>query len=212
MPIYHDVDLDLIQEYDTSSWEYQRFTQPSTNIQSTNQDVIQLAYDIVGEETNPYEQARLVHRWVSMNIESGGTAGDLISVLETNRSHDCYGKAVAFIGLLRSLGVPARLIGGYHNYRDGRFSDGLYEWPEEPFGIHVWAEFYAPGFGWLQVEPGDPHGFHRINEQRIVMFRGEDIELATGYPQIDHFHMPYVNYPPQQTMGEALTLIVESLP
>ena len=211
-PIYHNIDLNLVQEYDTSSWEYQRFTQPSKNIQSANETVIQFAHDIVGEEANPYEQARLVHKWVSTKISYGGTAGDVISVLETNMSRDCYGVAVTFIGLLRSLGVPARLVGGYHNYRDGRFSDGLYEWPKEPFGIHVWAEFYVPGSGWLQVDPGDRNGFHKINEHRIVMFRGEDIELAPGYPRLEHFHMPHANYPPQQTSGESLMLMVESLP
>lgn len=203
------IEIDDPGIYDPSSPEYSMFTGPSTNIPSNDIKISQLAQQIIGEEKNSFEQAKLLKNWVSTQLTQGGSTNEVLSIIESKKFFDCYGPSITLISLIRSIGIPARLVGGYLNYRDRYFSEGLYQWPDEPFGIHVWAEFFIPNYGWYQVEPQNPFYFG-INEERIVLFRGEDIELESGYPLLNHFHMPHINYPPQQ-YGDNLSLNVKIL-
>ena len=123
-----------------------------------------------------------------------------------------------FVALLRSLGIPARGVGGLTPMYQGDFSDGN---PREgTMGIHIWSEFYFPGYGWIQSDTSaGPQNFAKINEVRIILFRGEDIELGYGYPlgTIPWFHTPNNaiigdSTPLTQTWGKHLTLSVERLP
>jgi hypothetical protein len=54
---------------------------------------------------------------------------------------DCGTQSMLFAAFCRSLGIPARAIGGYQMI--------MGEMP----GAHFWAEYYLPGYGWV---PNDP--------------------------------------------------------
>jgi transglutaminase-like putative cysteine protease len=71
-PIRYIIDPNNIGEYDKTNSEYLRYMQPSSRIESNNEEIIQLAKQIVGNENNPFRQAKLIHKWVSSNI-SGPT-------------------------------------------------------------------------------------------------------------------------------------------
>jgi len=220
-PIHHEINVDLIGEYEKNDYEYKRYTQPSQLIQSSDMTVIKLASQIVGDEKNCYIQAQLIHRWVSTNIRGGGEARDVLSVLENRVGAGCGSTSSTFVALLRALGLPARILGGFEIVNYGNFSVGEYCWPkDENFGIHVWAEFYLPGYGWIQIEPGDVSGFSGINGHRVILFKGEDIELGHGYPlgTVPSFNMPQQDiltpsFPRTNTMGDTgVWLNVELMP
>ncbi len=212
-PIKYDINPDLIVDYDVTTWEYQRYTQPSEWIQSSNEEIVSLAHEIIGDESNPYKQARSIHSWVSTNISSGDIA-DAVTTLE-QRSAGCGGHSWLFVALLRSLGIPARGVGGLHPMYKGDFTSGSAR--NGTLGIHIWSEFYLAGYGWIQSDTSaGPQNFAEINEPRIILFRGEDIELEYGYPlgTIPWFHSPNEGYlgggtPSTQTWGNDLTLLVE---
>jgi hypothetical protein len=175
-PIKYVIDPDQIGEYDKENTEYQHYTQPSTRIESDNEIIIQLAKQIVGNETNPYKKARLIHQWVSENIIGpGNDAETALSVLES-RGGGCSGHSSLFIALLRSLGIPARNVSGLHTVYEGYFSNG--SWSEGTLHTHVWSEFYLPNYGWIQSDATQQGYFAEINEPRIILSRGEDIELG----------------------------------
>ncbi len=50
---------------------------------------------------------------------------------------DCGTQSMLFAAFCRSLGIPARAIGGYQMV--------IAETP----GTHFWAEYYLPGYGWV---------------------------------------------------------------
>jgi transglutaminase-like putative cysteine protease len=62
----------------------------------------------------------------------------------------CEHYASAFVVLMRALGVPARVVTGYHggevNAVDGAFT-------VRQADAHAWAEVWLAGRGWVQVDP-----------------------------------------------------------
>jgi hypothetical protein len=134
------------------------------------------------------------------------------------RQGDCGGHSFLFIALLRSLGIPARSVGGLHTGYQGYFTNGSF-WDHTLY-VHIWSEFYLPNYGWIQSDTsaGDQN-FAEINEPRLILFRGEDIELGHNYPltTAPFFHMPQRNVlsgsdPRTNTAGEYLKLIIEEIP
>jgi len=215
-PINYEIDPDNIQEYDTTSFEYQQYTQPSEWIQSGDEEIIQLAKDIVGDEDNPYYQAKRIHSWVVQNIRPGDVADAKETLIR--REAGCGGHSWLFVALLRSLGIPARGIGGITPTRN-QFQEGEFGWRLGGFYTHIWSEFFLQDVGWIQVDAGDISSFGQIRQQHIVLFRGEDIELGNKYPldTIPWFHMPQVDLlvnssiPQTQTTGDNdIILVVET--
>jgi len=81
---------------------------------------------------------------------------------------DCGGMCYLFVGALRANGVPARvLVGRYAKPRKpgSTPADTGYENP------HVRAEMYAPGVGWVPV---DPTNAHANRNQKTRAFVGVD--------------------------------------
>jgi transglutaminase-like putative cysteine protease len=139
--IKYMINSNSIGKYDTSSLDYQLYTQPTKEIQSSDNTIVILAHQIVGNEINQFEQARLIHRWVSENIKSG-IYSDALKTLE-DKAGDCGGHSNLFIALLRALGIPARSVGGLGtDYATGQLvsvdTKNGYMWG------HIWSEFYLP--------------------------------------------------------------------
>jgi len=143
---HFDIDPSAVGEYDRSSADYATYTASHDNILITP-EIIAEAKAVVGEETNPYLQAKLLYDYVVGNITYSYTPHlslDAQSIAEseyvrTHRYGDCGAQSMYYCALLRSLGVPARSDGGYQTFGGGT-------------GSHFWAEFYLPNYGWVPVD------------------------------------------------------------
>lgn len=86
-PVYQWIaDPDSIASYDTQSDLYLWNTAPTLAVQSDHPEIIDLAQRIVGDETNPYRRAKLLHSWVSeLYLKSGSTTiySDALSTYQT---------------------------------------------------------------------------------------------------------------------------------
>jgi transglutaminase-like putative cysteine protease len=196
--------------YDVNSYIYQKYSQPQQDIQSDSDEIMYLATTIIGDETNPYKQAKLIHSWMTNNIRGGSVPRDALSTLH-NEGNDCAGKAHLFIALLRATGIPARNVSGIHSPGSQYLQSGNW-WPDKSMGYHVWAEFFLQGYGWVQVDPGNPNMFETMKEHRIVTSKGNDIKIGSGFPrgEIAWFHLPYNTY--QQIEDEPLIFSVTQIP
>jgi transglutaminase-like putative cysteine protease len=108
------------------------------------------------------EKARALYEWVVENTfrdpkTRGCGWGDIKSMLETgNLGGKCGDLNALFVGLTRSVGVPARDIYGLrvapseYGYR----SLGVGS-PNVTRAQHCRAEFFASGIGWVPVDPAD---------------------------------------------------------
>ena len=76
----------------------------------------------------------------------------------------CQDFAPITIGILRSMGIPARYVSGY-----------LHPSPEAPLGEEVVGESHAWVEAWLGAwEPFDPTGLDPVAERHVVVARGRD--------------------------------------
>ena len=74
--------------------------------------------------------------------------GDIPYCLKVGKGN-CTDFHTLFIALARASGIPARWSTGFPRaYGDGTPGGP----PQEEKGYHCWAEFYAPGAGWVPVD------------------------------------------------------------
>ena len=84
--------------------------------------------------------------------------------------------------MLRSLGIPARLVAGFAEGEIVSKEDGVYRVRVKD--SHAWPEVYFPDYGWIEFEPtsAQPEGQFWVEERK----NNNDLE-AQGhqYPDID---------------------------
>lgn len=133
----------VTEDYDRESEFYKYYTSPEYAVESDNEQMIALAKKIVGEETNPYKQARLIYDWVVDNMDYQYPPPNrdwrALSALRTRRG-DCAVYSFLFSALCRATGIPARAIAGHVIFVNNYVS------------MHFWAEFYVPGYGWFPID------------------------------------------------------------
>ena len=119
--------------------------------------VVGLAREITAEFDSPYDKAMAVMNWLS----SGDFAYTLdvpeqlsdnpvnAFVLQTRAGH-CQLFASAMALMLRSQGIPARVVSGYRG-GDWVEEDQAYEIRQDM--AHMWAEVYFIDYGWVIFDP-----------------------------------------------------------
>jgi transglutaminase-like putative cysteine protease len=193
--------------------------------------VLETAQGIVKGARSDVDKARAIYEWVVENTfrdakVRGCGWGDIKSMLETgNLGGKCGDLNALFVGLARSVGVPARDVYGLrvapseHGYR----SLGVGT-PNVTRAQHCRAEFFAEGRGWVPVDPADvrkvaleePPGNLALSDPKVAAARkrlfgnwemnwlaynmGHDIAL----PHSGGAKLPYLMYPNGETGGERL--------
>jgi len=140
------IDPKQVGEYDRNSLEYRRFTASRDNCSYTP-EMKNKALQVVGGEKNPYLQAKALYDYIVKNIAYSFMPHASLSALKQPESvyvfkngyGDCGAQSTYFAALCRSLGIPARITGGFQLCPDHD-------------GPHFWAEFYLPNYGWIPVD------------------------------------------------------------
>ncbi len=182
------------QPYVENSYIFQKYTQPSDDIQSDSEQILALAKSIIKDEVNPYQQAKLLQSWIVKNIQYVPGDRDALSTF-VNKGSDCVGRAQLYVALLRANRIPARNVSGIHSPGNQYLKSGNW-YPDKSMGYHVWTEFYLEGYGWIQVEPSQQGRFGTLMEHRIVTSKGNDLTIGNNFPEekIYWFHLPYDVY------------------
>lgn len=174
----YEINPDEIGEYDQDSRLYKFYTKSEPFIE-LSQEIVSLAEQIVGTETNPYFKARAIYSWLLENISYHYPPEKRSAehCLKTRRG-DCGQFAYLFCALCRAVGVPARFVGGFW-------------FTPKRQGFHAWAEFYLPGYGWLPVDPSEGKGqkgegkyyyFGNLDNERLITSKGMNIPIR---PEVD---------------------------
>ena len=182
--------------------------------------------------TNPVERARAIYDWIVVNTYRdpkviGCGTGDIRFMLESgNLGGKCADLNALFVGLARSVGIPARDVYGVR-VADSATWKSLGKSGDISKAQHCRAEFYAEGYGWVPVDPADvrkvvleesPGGLPiddpKVQRARSLLFgswemnwiaynHGHDVALpgASGKP------IPFLMYP----QGESGTRRLDSL-
>lgn len=149
-----------VKPYDVESDVYKQYTAERPPHILFSAEAKRLAAEIIGEETNPLNKARLVFHWVSNNIpwcsemEYGIIPNISEKALQARRG-DCGVQGLTFVTLCRAAGVPARWQSG---------------WQTKPndWNMHDWSEFYVEPWGWLPADAS--YGVRKHSDPRIRDF------------------------------------------
>jgi len=109
---------------------------------------------------NTIERARAIYEWMVENTYRdpkviGCGTGDIRFMLESgDLGGKCADLNALFVGLARSVGIPARDVYGVR-VADSAAWQSLGKSGDITKAQHCRAEFYHPNFGWIPVDPAD---------------------------------------------------------
>lgn len=135
-------------------WVTEKYLQMPDSI---TPETVALAEDLTAGLDNPFDKAIAVRDYLRENI----TYNDQIQAvpqgvepvhytLFVSKEGYCNYYASSMAMLLRSQGIPARIVSGY--------AQGVYDEESQSYRVrasnaHTWVEVYFPAYGWIQFEP-----------------------------------------------------------
>ncbi|MBI4459094.1 MAG: DUF3488 domain-containing protein [Acidobacteria bacterium] len=123
--------------------------------------ISRLALEITESQSSTYDKAKAVEEHLQANY---GYTLDLPAAMpddpiayflfSVRRGH-CEFFASAMAVLLRSAGIPSRLVNGF---LQGAYNDVSGEYAIRASDAHTWVEVYFPTYGWITFDPTPPEG------------------------------------------------------
>lgn len=124
---------------------------------ATLQRIQDLARRVTEGRTTPYDQATAIETYLRANYQYTLTPTEpprdvdpMEYFLFTSKEGYCEYFASAMGDMLRSLGIPTRLVNGYGS---GSFDEKLGRYVVRESDAHTWVEAYFPTYGWIPFEP-----------------------------------------------------------
>ncbi len=138
------------------------FYTAATELQPTDGIVAQTAREITNGKRSDLDKAKAIYEWIVDNTERnpktrGCGVGDIKAMLESgNLTGKCADLNALYVGLARSVGLPARDVYGLRVAKSefGYRSLGAGS-PNVTRAQHCRAEVFLSGFGWVPVDPAD---------------------------------------------------------
>ena len=138
------------------------FYTAATELMPTDGIVRDTAREIVKGRRTELERARAIYDWIVENTfrdpkTRGCGVGDIKAMLETrNLSGKCADLNALYVGLARSIGLPARDVYGLRVVKSdfGYRSLGAGT-PNVTRAQHCRAEVFLTAYGWVPVDPAD---------------------------------------------------------
>ncbi len=126
-------------------------------------EIARLALELTGKETNPVNKAFTLERSLkeryqySLENRSSLAQDPLYDFLFVTRTGHCQYFSTAQAVMMRTLGIPARVVNGFQRGNFNRWSEHFIVRQSD---AHSWVEGYFPGLGWVEfdstpVSPGD---------------------------------------------------------
>jgi hypothetical protein len=119
--------------------------------------VAELARSITAGAPTTYDKIRALEDWFAANLTYTRDIAPLPlgidavhHLLFESRRGFCEQIGSALVVMLRSLGIPARLVVGFV---PGELDSATGEWVSRGSDAHAWAEVYFPGIGWQGFDP-----------------------------------------------------------
>ena len=164
---------------DYPNWVTETFLQVSDEL---TPETIALAEQLTANFDNPYDKATAVQNYLRENI----TYNDQIeapppdvepihyTLFESQEAYCTY-YASAMAMMLRSQGIPTRIVNGY---AQGDFDDETNSYRVRASNAHTWVEVYFPDYGWIQFEPTSSIPVV-VRQQLIDGAMGSELEAPT---------------------------------
>jgi hypothetical protein len=159
--------------------------------------IAKLAQEQTAGARTPLEKAHRIYDYVvtTMRYDKSGEGwgrGDAIWACDAKRGN-CTDFHSLFIGMMRSVGIPARFEIGFPLPEDK--TEGTIS------GYHCWSEFFIEGIGWIPVDASEAskhptkrnYFFGALDDNRVLFTYGRDLRLSDEQhgPPLNYFIYPY---------------------
>jgi transglutaminase-like putative cysteine protease len=138
--------------------------------ESLDPRVGRLARDVTKTESNLYDKALRLESFLktnykySLDLKAGYGDDPIADFLFTTKAGHCEYFASAMALMLRSLGVPTRLVNGF---RRGEFNELDNNYIVRQSDAHSWLQAFFPGYGeWVEFDPTPPDPVQVRNKAR----------------------------------------------
>ncbi len=140
-------------------------------------ETLALAAELTAGYDNPYDKATAVQNYLRENIAYNdqiaappANAEPIHYTLFESKEAYCTYYASAMALMLRSQGIPTRIVNGYGQ---GSFDEETNSYRVRASNAHTWVEVYFPDYGWIQFEP---------TASMPVVVRRESLNVAESPP------------------------------
>lgn len=171
------------------------FLAPNRFVQSLDPDVVRLARELRGAETDVHTILQRLNQYVVTHLTYGDKIPGLYSSHDalTRKAVDCGGFDTLLAALCVSLGIPARIASGF--WAVSKLQNEM----------HAWLEIMLPDGTWMPADPSVEHlaragrtkksgrlGF--VGSDRVVLSYGCDIPVQLGgnTRSVDILQHPFV--------------------
>jgi hypothetical protein len=134
--------------------------------------VPQLATQITSSANNDYDKSAAIENYLrtrfgyTLQLPRTKEEDPIANFLFVRKQGHCEYFASAMAVMLRSLGIPSRVVNGFHS---DEFNDITGSYVVRAKNAHSWVEAYFPGYGWQTFDPTPPgalssgrHGWGRL--------------------------------------------------
>jgi transglutaminase-like putative cysteine protease len=135
-------------------WVTQRYLQVPDSVTAETKE---LAAQLAAPFDNPFDKTIAVRDYLRNNISYNDQieappdgAEPIHHVLFETKKGYCNYYASAMAIMLRSQGIPSRVVSGY---AQGEYDEATRSYRVRANNAHTWVEAYFPQFGWIQFEP-----------------------------------------------------------
>ncbi len=135
-------------------WVTERYLQVPDSV---TPETLELAKELTSGFDNGFDKSIAVRDYLRNNIkyndqiEAPPEGVDPVHyVLFDTQEGYCNYYATAMAIMLRSQGVPSRVVSGY---AQGDFDENSLSYRVRANNAHTWVEVYFPSYGWIQFEP-----------------------------------------------------------
>jgi hypothetical protein len=118
--------------------------------------ISKLAGEITAASPSNFEKAEILETYLrthfaySLDLPRTAPRDPLAYFLFERKAGHCEYFASAMAVMLRTQGIPARMITGF---RTGEFNDLSGQYVVRASNAHAWVEAYFPGYGWISFDP-----------------------------------------------------------
>jgi transglutaminase-like putative cysteine protease len=150
------VDVDSLREASTNypEWILDTYLQVPNEI---TPETLSLAQSLTADYDNVFDKATAVQNYlreaITYNDQIDAPPPDeepIHYTLFVSQEAYCTYYASAMAIMLRSQGIPARIVNGYVQ---GDYDEATSSYRVRASNAHTWVEVYFPTFGWIQFEP-----------------------------------------------------------
>lgn len=162
----NDLTVSMLRQAGTNypDWVIQRYLNLPDDFP---QSVTNLAGELVNDEETVYDKVRVITSYLRNEITYENEipkAPEGENVIEwflfTHKAGFCNYYATSEVLMLRSVGIPARMVVGFAEGEVDEEKDNLYHVRMNDY--HAWPEVYFPEIGWVPFEPTASQPVHSL--------------------------------------------------